>query len=145
LSLVVHSNADPKLDIECIYQYYVAHVNLKIKHAQKFFLGDLELLFETCLSKVLATLRSLLYPFALPILWIYESLVLVRRFAIVFSYVCHGTRKLFLLPNWKNLNGKKTKTIYIIDLTSNTTFDPTILDYTNILVHLLILNFSWMV
>jgi len=25
---------------------------------------------------------------------------------------------------------KKTKTIYIIDLTLNTTFDPTILDYT---------------
>jgi hypothetical protein len=72
---------------------------LENKTHVKVKLGDLELLFKTFLSKVLATLRAFLYPFALPLLWIYESLVLVRRFAIVFSYVCHGTRKLFLLPN----------------------------------------------
>jgi ABC-type molybdate transport system ATPase subunit len=90
----VHSNVEPKLDIEQhIPILYVAHVNLKIKHTQRFFLGDLELLFQTCLSKVLAYLEALLYPYALPILWIYESLVLVRRFAIIFSYVCHGTLK----------------------------------------------------
>ncbi len=80
----MHSNVEPKLDIEHIYQYYVTHVNLKIKHTQRFFLGDLELLFKTCLSKVLATLRLcyilLLYPFFGYI----ESLVLVRRFAVIF-------------------------------------------------------------
>jgi hypothetical protein len=70
---------------------------LKIKYTQRFFLGDLELLFKTCLSPSSCNLEALLYLFALPTLWIYESLVLVRRFAVILSYVCHGTRNLFLL------------------------------------------------
>jgi hypothetical protein len=32
-------------------------------------------------------------------------LVLVRRFAIIFSYVCHGTLKPLSFTNWKNVNG----------------------------------------